>query len=87
MDASCFGYPDPRSGEEVCVWIRLKPNVKLTQDEVIEFCRGKIAYFKVPKYVKFVDGFPINANGKIQKMKMLEQMKKEMEGDAKLNNS
>ncbi len=49
----------------------------MTEQEVKEFCKGKIAFFKIPKYVKFVESFPINATGKVQKFKMQEQMAKE----------
>lgn len=79
IDAACFGYPDPRSDEEVCVWIKTRPGAQLTQQDVLAFCQGKIAYFKIPKYVKFVDVMPTNANGKVLKYKMLEIMKNEIE--------
>jgi fatty-acyl-CoA synthase len=78
IDVYCIGVPDERVGEEICVWVKLKPDAKLTKEQLIEFCTGKIAYFKVPKFVKFVDGFPINPNGKVQKFKIVEQMKKEL---------
>jgi fatty-acyl-CoA synthase len=55
----------------------LKPDQAMTEQEVKEFCKGKIAFFKIPKYVKFVESFPINATGKVQKFKMQEQMAKE----------
>ena len=64
LDCACFGYPDERVGEEVVVWIRLKPNVQnVTKDSIVEYCKGKIAYYKTPKYIKFVDAFPFNPNG------------------------
>lgn len=53
------GIPDKRVGEEVCAWIRLKPNQKMTIEEFHKFCEGKIAFFKIPKYIKFVEGFPV----------------------------
>ena len=53
------GIPDERVGEEVCAWIRLKPNQKMTIEEFHKFCEGKIAFFKIPKYIKFVEGFPV----------------------------
>ena len=80
FDAYCFGVPDKRIGEEVCLFVKLKPNSTLTKEQLIEYCNGKIAYFKIPKHVKFVDSFPINANGKVQKFKMTEQMVKELSG-------
>ncbi len=79
LDVYCFGLKDERVGEEVCVWIKLKPDVELTEKDVLKYCEGKIAYFKVPKYIKFVQTFPINANGKVQKFKMAEQLKKELD--------
>lgn len=79
MDVACFGVPDARSDEEVCVWIKLHPEAKLTKQDVLDYCQGKIAYFKVPKYIKFVESMPTNANGKVLKYKMLELMKKEIE--------
>ena len=78
VDCYAVGVPDERVGEELCVWIKLKHGQQMTADEVKEFCKGKIAYFKVPRYVKFVDSFPINATGKVQKFKMQEQMAKDL---------
>jgi fatty-acyl-CoA synthase len=72
------GVPDARFGEELCAWIKLKPNVKCDQDTIKNFCKGSIAFYKIPKYIKFVDSFPINATGKVQKFKMQEQMKNEL---------
>jgi fatty-acyl-CoA synthase len=72
------GVPDDRVGEELCVWIKLKAGESMTDAEVKEFCKGKIAYFKIPRYIKFVSTFPINATGKVQKFKMQEQMAKEL---------
>ena len=65
-------------GEEVCAWIRLKQNVKLTESELREFCIGNISHFKIPKHVKIVDSFPINANNKILKNKLKEMAIQEM---------
>lgn len=58
-DAYCFGVSDERVSEEVCVWIKLKPGKQTTKEEIIKFCEGKIAFFKIPKHIKFVDSFPI----------------------------
>ena len=77
----CFviGVPDKRMGEELCAWVKLKPNSEpVNIQELKEFCKGQIAHFKIPKYIKFVDNFQINATGKVQKFKMQEQMKKEL---------
>jgi fatty-acyl-CoA synthase len=53
------GIPDERVGEEVCAWIKLKPNIKMTNEDLFKFCEGKIAFFKIPKYIKFTDVFPV----------------------------
>ena len=79
MDCYCFSISDKRVDEEVCVWIKLRPGSQLTKEDVLKFCEGKIAFFKVPKHIKFVDAFPISANGKAQKFKMADQMLKELE--------
>lgn len=78
LDCYVIGVPDKRFGEELCVWVKLKPGCELTEASLKEFCKDKIAYFKIPKYIKFVDSFPINATGKVQKFKMVEQMKQEL---------
>ena len=67
-----FGVPDERFGEQVAAWIRLRRNEQATAEEMIEFCKGKIAYYKVPRYVKFVDEFPMTASGKLKKFVMRE---------------
>lgn len=64
------GIPSPKYGEQVCAFVKLKNGQSLSPEEVQEFCRGQIARFKVPKYVLFVDGFPMTASGKIQKYKL-----------------
>ena len=78
MDAYCFGVEDERMGEEVCIWIKLQPDaMHVTEEDIKKFCKDRIAFFKIPKYVKFVQGFPISPNGKVQKFKMAAQMKQE----------
>ena len=69
-----FGVPDPKYGEEVCAWIVLKAGHESTRSEIRDFCRGQIAHYKVPRYVRFVDEFPITATGKAQKFAMREAM-------------
>jgi fatty-acyl-CoA synthase len=69
-EVSVIGVPDPKFGEELMAWIQLKPGSQLTDEEVKLFCRGQIAHYKVPRYVKFVDEFPMTVTGKIQKYKM-----------------
>jgi fatty-acyl-CoA synthase len=78
LDAAVVGVPDKRFGEEVCAWLKLKPNETMTYDELKKFCTGNIAVFKIPKYMKVVDAFPINANGKMMKNKIVEMAKKDL---------
>ena len=66
------GVPSKKYGEEVGAFIKLKAGKNLSEEEVQEFCRGKIARYKIPKYIFFVDGFPMTASGKIQKYKLRE---------------
>jgi len=66
--------PDPRYGEELCAWIQLRDGTSATAEEIRAFCLGQIAHYKVPRYVKFVDGFPMTVTGKIQKFLMRQQM-------------
>jgi fatty-acyl-CoA synthase len=72
------GVPDPRFGEEVCAWIQLKLGVTATEDEIREFCQGRIAHYKIPRYIRFVSEFPMTITGKIQKFIMREHMMKEL---------
>jgi fatty-acyl-CoA synthase len=71
-DVQVIGVPDERYGEIVCAWIVLKPGAELDEARLKEFCREKIARFKVPQVIRFVDGFPMTVTGKIQKYKMRE---------------
>ncbi|KAM7308223.1 medium-chain acyl-CoA ligase ACSF2, mitochondrial [Ixodes scapularis] len=70
LEVQVVGVPDPRFGEEVCAWIKLKSGKKLSHDDVISFCKGKISHYKIPRYVLLVDSFPKTESGKIQKHKM-----------------
>jgi fatty-acyl-CoA synthase len=72
-DVQVIGVPDERYGEEVCAWVVLKEGAELDEDELKEFCRGKIARFKIPRYVRFVEAFPMTVTGKVQKFKMRER--------------
>jgi fatty-acyl-CoA synthase len=76
-DAHVLGIPDEKLGEIVIAWIRLKPAEIAHENEIREFCRGKVAHFKVPQYIRFVNEFPITASGKVQKFRMC-QMEIEM---------
>jgi fatty-acyl-CoA synthase len=69
-DVQVFGVPDERYGEELMAWVVPRPGADLSEDTVREFCRGQIAHFKIPRYVKFVDEFPMTVTGKVQKYKM-----------------
>jgi fatty-acyl-CoA synthase len=77
-DAQVIGVPDPRLGEELCAWIRLREGESATEDEIRDFCRGQIAHFKIPRYIKFVDEFPMTVTGKVQKFLMREQTIEEL---------
>jgi len=78
QDVQVIGVPDPKYGEELCAWIRLRDGQTATAEDVREFCRGQIAHYKVPRHVKFVDAFPMTITGKIQKYLMREQMAREL---------
>jgi fatty-acyl-CoA synthase len=71
-EVQVVGLPDAKLGETVCAWIRLKAEQAATEEEIREFCRGKIAYFKIPQYIRFVEAFPTTVTGKIQKYKIRE---------------
>ena len=77
-DVQGFGVPDAKYGEELCVWIKLRGGERLTEAEVQDFCRGQIAHQKVPRYVRFVDEFPMTVTGKMQKFLMREAMQREL---------
>ncbi|HEX6844117.1 MAG TPA: AMP-binding protein [Actinomycetota bacterium] len=71
-DVQVIGVPDPVYGEAVCAWVELHPGETATDEEIQEFCRGQIATYKIPRYVRFVEGFPMTVTGKIQKYRMRE---------------
>jgi fatty-acyl-CoA synthase len=74
QDVQVIGVPDARYGEELCAWIVLKPGAELTADAAQDFCRGQIAHYKIPRHIKFVEGFPTTVTGKVQKFAMREAM-------------
>ena len=76
--SAVVGVPDPKYGEELCAWVKLKPEMSLTAEEIRQFCRGQLAHYKVPRHVRFVDSFPQTVTGKIQKFKIREQMMSEL---------
>jgi fatty-acyl-CoA synthase len=71
-DVQVIGVPDEKYGEELCAWVKLRPGQELTEVDVKEYCRGKIAHFKIPRYVRFSTDFPMTVTGKVQKFKMRE---------------
>jgi fatty-acyl-CoA synthase len=71
-DVQVIGVPDERYGEELMAWVVARPGATPTEDGVREFCRGQIAHYKIPRYIKFVDSFPMTVTGKVQKFKMRE---------------
>jgi acyl-CoA synthetase (AMP-forming)/AMP-acid ligase II len=73
-DVQVIGIPDERYGQELCAWVRLREGENATAKEIRAFCQGQIAHYKVARYVKFVDGFPMTVTGKIQKFLMRQQM-------------
>ena len=73
VDAQVIGVPDQRYGEELMAWVRLRDGAApLTAEGLREFCSGKLAHYKIPRYVKIVDGFPMTVTGKIRKVEMRE---------------
>jgi len=78
QDVQVFGVPDQRFGEELCAWIKLRAGHNLTEDDVRAFCKDQIAHYKVPRYIRFVDEFPMTVTGKMQKFIMREEMSAEL---------
>ena len=77
-DVQVIGVPDERFGEEVMAWVMLRPGESADAEEIREFCRGKIAHFKIPRYVKVTGEFPMTVTGKIQKFRMREMAVEEL---------
>ena len=73
VDVQVIGVPDAKYGEELMAWVKLKDGETATPDEFQDFCRGQIATFKIPRYWKFVDAYPLTVTGKIQKYLMRQQ--------------
>jgi fatty-acyl-CoA synthase len=71
-DVQVVGVPDEKYGEELCAWVKLRPGSGLSEEDVRTFCVGKIAHYKVPRYVRFSQEFPMTVTGKVQKFKMRE---------------
>ncbi|WP_129672277.1 AMP-binding protein [Candidatus Chloroploca sp. Khr17] len=77
-DVQVIGVPDRRYGEEIMAWVKLKPGTTADEEEIRAFCQGQIAHFKIPRYVKFVEAFPMTVTGKIQKFLMRRQSIEEL---------
>ncbi|HAX21568.1 MAG TPA: AMP-binding protein [Hydrogenophaga sp.] len=78
QDVQVVGVPDQKYGEELCAWVIVKPGQTLDEDTVRAFCKGQIAHYKVPRYIRFVDAFPMTVTGKIQKFKIRDAMKDQL---------
>jgi len=74
QNVQVFGVPDEKTGEELCAWIVLRQGEYASEEDIRDFCRGQIAHYKVPKYVRFVDEMPLTVTGKVQKFAMREEM-------------
>jgi fatty-acyl-CoA synthase len=79
QDVQVVGVPDPKYGEELCAWIVPKPGAALDAEAVRDFCRGQIAHYKIPRHIRFVEGFPTTVTGKVQKFAMREAMIAELD--------
>jgi len=71
-DVQVIGVPDARYGEELCAWVTLRPGQQLTEEDLRAYCTGKIAHFKIPRYLRITGEFPMTVTGKVQKFKMRE---------------
>ena len=77
-DVAVVGVPDEKYGEEICAWVKLKPGESASEDEIKAFCKGQIAHYKVPRYVRFVGEFPMTVTGKVQKFQIRDAMIEEL---------
>ena len=71
-DVQVIGVPDAKYGEELCAWVKLRPGTELSLEDLREFCTGKIAHFKIPRYLRITSDFPMTVTGKVQKFRMRE---------------
>jgi fatty-acyl-CoA synthase len=73
LDAQVIGVPDAKYGEELMAWVRMRPGTTLLTAEALrEFCQGKLAHYKIPRYVHIADEFPMTVTGKVRKVEMRE---------------
>jgi len=77
-EVQVIGVPDPKYGEEIMAWVKVKSSEQLTEEELKAYCKGKIAHNKIPYYIKVVDSFPMTVTGKIQKFLMRQQSTEEL---------
>jgi fatty-acyl-CoA synthase len=77
-DVQVIGVPDQKYGEEIMAWIKLKEGESATEEDIKAYCKGKIAHYKIPRYIKFTDSFPMTVTGKIRKVEMREISIKEL---------
>ncbi|MBZ3695286.1 AMP-binding protein [Phyllobacterium calauticae] len=73
-DVQVFGIPDSKYGECLCAWIKVRPGASLSEHDVLQFCKGRIAHYKVPAHIRFVEDYPMTVTGKIQKFIMRQAM-------------
>ncbi|UMQ43849.1 AMP-binding protein [Chryseobacterium sp. Y16C] len=78
LDVQIIGVPSEKFGEEVMAWVKVRKGFNVTEDELVNYCKGRIAHYKVPKYWKFVEEFPMTISGKIRKVEMREVSVKEL---------
>ncbi len=78
QEVQVFGVPDPKYGEQVAAWVQVREGAALTEDDIREFCAGQITHFKIPKYIKLVDEFPMTVTGKMQKFVMRDTYSEEL---------
>jgi len=78
QEVHVVGVPDEKFGEAVCACISLSPGIDACEEEIMQFCRERIAHYKVPRYVRFVDSFPMTVTGKVQKHLLRDRMRHEL---------
>ena len=78
LDVQIVGVPDEKYGEELCAWIIVREGETPSEQDIRDFCKGQIAHYKIPRYIRFVDSFPMTVTGKIQKFQIREKMKAEL---------
>jgi len=81
-DVAVVGLPDDKYGEEVCAWVRLEAGEAMNEEELRAFCKDQIAHYKIPRYIRFVDAFPMTVTGKVQKYLIRDQMAAELQPQA-----